>query len=180
MERDTAVRLHHWSNRFIYMYGSTLYSPIPLSKQTKSLRNSGTSDGKFAFELFNCVYSFDEIQFLWCFPAKDGSRGALCHVGSLVTLTLSLPCRFSGLLDIYGYTLTFVFSSWGFSFRPSKSFFLKMLTLAPESAIMRIGVSIILTWNIGLAVWGSLNYLPFYFKIGICELALHASTWRRV
>ena len=30
-----------------------------------------------------------------------------------------------------------------------------MLTVAPESAIMRIGVTIILTLNIGLAVWSS-------------------------
>ena len=30
-----------------------------------------------------------------------------------------------------------------------------MFTVAPESAIMRIGVSIILTWNIGLVVGGS-------------------------
>ena len=32
---------------------------------------------------FNCTFSFVEIQLLWCYPSKDGSCRALCHVEHL-------------------------------------------------------------------------------------------------
>lgn len=51
---------------------------------------------------------------------------------------------------MYGYTLAFVSTSCGFDLRPSKSLLHKIFTVAPESAIMRIGVFMMVTRKIGL------------------------------
>ena len=44
--------------------------------------------------------------------------------------------------------------SCAFSFRLSNSLLLKMFIIAPESAIIWTGMSIMLTLEIGLAIWG--------------------------
>ena len=62
-----------------------------------------------------------------------------------MTLARKFPHRVSGLSDMYGYTLALVSASCGFDLRPSKSLLLKVFTVAPESAIMRIGVFMMVT-----------------------------------
>ena len=63
----------------------------------------------------------------------------------LVTVARNFPQRVSGLSDMYGNTLALVSTSCGFDLRPSKSLLLRIFTVAPESAIMRIGVFMMVT-----------------------------------
>ena len=85
MERDVAVRLCHWSNRFIYMYANcfTFVFTHTIKQMGEVLEEAWDTRWQVRRRLFNCAYSFDEIQLLWCYPAKDGSWRALCHVECL-------------------------------------------------------------------------------------------------
>ena len=64
MERDAAVRLRHWSNRFIFMYEDCFTLKFVFThtiKQTKVFEEIWDIRRQICMELYNCVYSFYEI-----------------------------------------------------------------------------------------------------------------------
>ena len=75
MEWDAAVQLCHWPDRFIYMYANwfTFVFTHTIKQTGKVLEEVRDTRWQLFRRLFNCGYSFDEIQFLWCYPAKNGS-----------------------------------------------------------------------------------------------------------
>ena len=128
--------------------GSPLYSPI---KQV--FEEVWTLSGKF-----DCTYSFDEIQLLWCYPAEDGPRRTLCHVECLFWWKVITSYTDIGLEAYWTYTG----KPWHLSSTveaspldhqsPSCS---KQSPLPMNLPLCGSNVSIILTWKIGLAGWGS-------------------------